>query len=149
GTDLEGMRRRADKHLPDIAGLIDPHQFDLITRPSSGFVVIRGTAGSGKTTVALHRIAYLAFDDPSIDSAQTLVVVFSRGLRDYVSHVLPALGVQRVHVRTFYEWAGEQARRLFPKLPRKLREHTPAVAHRLKLHPALLVALERQVQRVP
>jgi len=38
---------RADKHLPDIAGLIDPEQFDLVTRPSSGFVVIRGTAGSG------------------------------------------------------------------------------------------------------
>jgi DNA helicase-2/ATP-dependent DNA helicase PcrA len=149
GTDLEGTRRRADKHLPDIAGLIDPQQFDLITRPSAGFVVIRGTAGSGKTTVALHRIAYLAYDDPKIDSSQTLVVVFSRGLRDYVSHVLPALGVQRVHVRTFHEWAAEQVRRLFPKLPRKLREHTPAVAHRLKLHPGVLVALERQIQRVP
>ena len=51
GTGGKGFRRRADKHLPDIAGLIDPHQFDLITKPSSGFVVIRGTAGSGKTTV--------------------------------------------------------------------------------------------------
>jgi len=41
--------------------------------------VIRGTAGSGKTTVALHRIAYLAFDDAAIDSNRTLVVVFSPG----------------------------------------------------------------------
>ena len=91
GTHLHGAQQRADKHLPDIAGLIDPEQFALITRPSTGFVVIRGTAGSGKTTVALHRIAYLAYDDASIDSAQTLVVVFSPALRDYVSHVLPAL----------------------------------------------------------
>ena len=53
---------------PTSPGLIDPEQFELITRPSAGFVVIRGTAGSGKTTVALHRIAYLAYDDPAIDS---------------------------------------------------------------------------------
>jgi len=114
GTDPHGVERRADKHLPDIAGLIDPQQFELIARPSSGFVVIRGTAGSGKTTVALHRIAFLAYEDPAIDSAQTLVIVFSRALRDYVSHVLPALGVNSVHVRTFLEWSTEQVRRLFP-----------------------------------
>ncbi|HXQ23580.1 MAG TPA: ATP-binding domain-containing protein [Candidatus Acidoferrales bacterium] len=149
GTDLEGAHRRADKHLPDIAGLIDPTQFDLITRPSSGFVVIRGTAGSGKTTVALHRIAYLAYDDPTIDSPQTLVVVFSPALRDYVSYVLPALGVERVQVRTFQEWASEHTRRLFPKLPRQVREDTPALVQRLKLHPGLLVALQKQVQRTP
>ncbi len=149
GTDQHGTSQRKDKHLPDIAGLIDPTQFDLITRPSAGFVVIRGTAGSGKTTVALHRIAYLAFDDPQIDSAQTLVVVFSRALRDYVSHVLPALGVHKVQVRTFQEWAAEQARRLFPKLPRKMRENPPAVVHRLKLHPGLIAALERQIERNP
>jgi len=148
GTDPHGRRRGADKHLPDIAGLIDPTQFELITRASGGFVIIRGTAGSGKTTVALHRIAYLAYEDPGVDSTQTLVVVFSPALRDYVSHVLPALGVQHVQVRTFREWATEQARRLFPKLPRQVREDTPAVVQRLKLHPALLVALERQVQRV-
>src|SRR5262249_42484671 len=113
GTDLEGSRRRADKHLPDIAGLIDPEQFALITRPSAGMVVIRGTAGSGKTTVALHRIAYLAFDDKGIDSDRTLFIVFSRALRNYVSHVLPALGVKRVQVKTLQEWSGEQCRRLF------------------------------------
>jgi DNA helicase-2/ATP-dependent DNA helicase PcrA len=148
GTDLEGSRRRADKHLPDIAGLIDPQQFALITRPSAGFVVIRGTAGSGKTTVALHRIAYLGYDDASIDSAQTLVVVFSPALRDYVSHVLPALGVEHVQARTFYEWAAEHVARLFPKLPRQVREDTPALVQRLKLHPGMLVALEKQVGRV-
>ena len=148
GTHPHGLRVRADKHLPDIAGLIDPRQFELITRPSSGFVVIRGTAGSGKTTVALHRIAYLAYDDAGIDSDRTLVVVFSPALKDYVSHVLPSLGVERVQVRTFHEWAAEHARRLFPTLPRIVREATPAVVHRLKLHPALLVAQRRQVARV-
>jgi DNA helicase-2/ATP-dependent DNA helicase PcrA len=98
GTDLEGDRRRADKHLPEITSLIDPAQFGLITRSTSGFLVIRGSAGSGKTTVALHRIAYLAFDDPDVDSERTLFVVFSAGLRNYVGHVLPSLGVENVRI---------------------------------------------------
>lgn len=147
--ELEGFRRRIDKHLPDIAGLIDPAQFDLITRPSTGFLVIRGTAGSGKTTVALHRIAYLAYADAVIDSPETLVVVFSPALRDYVSHVLPALHVTRVQVRTYRDWAAEQCRRLFPRLPRAIRDYTPTDVQRLKLHPALEDALAGHVRRVP
>jgi DNA helicase-2/ATP-dependent DNA helicase PcrA len=149
GTDPSGTARRADKRLPDIAGLIDPEQFALITRPSAGFVAIRGTAGSGKTTVALHRIAYLAYEDAEIASWRTLFLVFSQALRDYVSHVLPALGVEKVQVRTLRDWASEQRRRLFPRLPAGVREDTPAPVMRLKLHPALLVALERQVARNP
>ncbi len=144
GTDLDGGRRRADKHLPDIAGLIDAEQFDLITRPTSGFVIIRGTAGSGKTTVALHRIAYLAYEDPRFDAPTTMFLVFSKALRDYVGHVLPALGVKRVAVDTFEGWAAQQRRRHFQRLPRKVRDDTPAAVIRLKLHPAMEVALQQQ-----
>jgi DNA helicase II / ATP-dependent DNA helicase PcrA len=148
GTDLHGVRHRADKRLPDIAGLIDPEQFRLITKPSAGLVVVRGTAGSGKTTIALHRIAYLAYENPEIDSGGSLVVVFSPALRNYVSHVLPALGVEHVRVCTFRTWAGELRHRLFPMLPRATREDTPAVVQRLKLHHAMLVAMERQVREI-
>jgi DNA helicase-2/ATP-dependent DNA helicase PcrA len=147
GNSEPGLQR-ADKHLPDIAGLIDPEQFELITRPSSGLVVIRGTAGSGKTTVALHRIAYLAFEDESIDSGQTLVIVFSPALRDYVAHVLPALGVSQVRVCTFREWSGELRRKLFPMLPTEVRDDAPTIVQRLKQHPVMLEALAAQVHRV-
>jgi len=148
GTDLLGARRSADKRLPEITGLIDPEQFGLITQPASGFLVIRGSAGSGKTTVALHRIAYLCYDDPEIDSDRTLFIAFSPAMRSYVGHVLPALGVEAVRIVTYAEWASQQRRVHFPDLPKALREDTPARIESLKLHPALAIALHEQVERV-
>jgi DNA helicase-2/ATP-dependent DNA helicase PcrA len=148
GSDHHGLPHRADKRLPEITSLIDPEQFELITRPSEGFLVIRGTAGSGKTTVALHRIAYLAYDDPEIDGDSTLVIVFSPALRNYVAHVLPSLGLEGVRILTYREWAAEERRRHFPKLPNRHREDTPSTVLRIKLHPFLGVALEEQVERV-
>jgi DNA helicase-2/ATP-dependent DNA helicase PcrA len=149
GSGTRAVLRGADKRLPEITGLIDPAQFDLIARPRPGFLVIRGAAGSGKTTVALHRIAYLAYDDPAIDSPETLFVVFSPALRRYVGHVLPGLGVEGVRISTYQEWAGLQRRRHFPRLPSGTRLEAPSLVQRMKLHPALGAALAQQVRDVP
>ncbi|MCR9097916.1 MAG: ATP-binding domain-containing protein [bacterium] len=148
GEDRTGEALRADKHLPEITSLIDPTQFDLITRPAAGYLVIRGSAGSGKTTVALHRIAYLAYADERIDGPDTLVVVFSRALARYVAHVLPSLGLEGVRITTYRDWILEERKRHFQRLPKAQRDDTPAVVQRIKLHSGLDVALERQVARV-
>lgn len=149
GEGRDGEILRADKHLPEITSLIDSTQFDLITRPANGYLVIRGSAGSGKTTVALHRIAYLAFDDSRIDGPETLVVVFSRALARYVEHVLPSLGLRGVRILTYREWAFQERRLCFPRLPAAHRDDTPAMVQRIKLHSGMDVALKRQVARVP
>ncbi len=142
-----GRANRADKHLPDIAALIDPEQFDLITRADSGPVVIRGGAGSGKTTVALHRIAYLAFANPQrFASHRMLVVVWGRALRDYVSKVLPNLGVHHVPVVTWSDWARKLVERHFPSLPGHKNANTPSLISRVKLHPKLPALLARIVR---
>jgi DNA helicase-2/ATP-dependent DNA helicase PcrA len=149
GTDPDGARRRVDKHLTDVAGLLDAEQFDAIGMPGAGFLAVRGSAGSGKTTVALHRIAYLAYQDASLDAPHTLFLTLSPALRDYVSHVLPGLGVQRVRVCTFPEWAEETVKRLFPALPAARRFDTPDFVRRLKLHPGLDDALAEHVRATP
>ncbi|HEU4728794.1 MAG TPA: ATP-binding domain-containing protein [Kofleriaceae bacterium] len=134
---------RADKGLPEIAALIDKEQFELITQPGSGIVVIQGGAGSGKTTVALHRIAYLNFQDPKrFRPSNTLFVVPSQALVRYVSGVLPALGVSGVPVVTYTGWARSTRMRCLPDSPTRYNAEPPDQVSRVKKHPALLHMLE-------
>jgi DNA helicase II / ATP-dependent DNA helicase PcrA len=137
---------RADKALPEIAALIDKEQFELITQPGSGIVVIQGGAGSGKTTVALHRVAFLNFQDGRRFKAQnTLFVVPSQALVRYVAGVLPALGVSGVPVVTYTGWARTTRMRVLPDAPTKYNLDPPEQVSRIKKHPAMLVVLERWV----
>ena len=138
---------RADKALPEIAALIDKEQFELITQPDSGIVVIQGGAGSGKTTVALHRVAYLNFQDGRRFSPRnTLFVVPSQALVRYVSGVLPALGVAGVPVVTYTGWARTTRMRCLPDAPTKYNAEPPENVSRVKKHPAMLPLLVRLVE---
>ncbi len=138
-----------DKHLKEITALIDPRQFDLITKPDSGLVVIQGGAGSGKTTIGLHRLAYLAFQDRRrFRPDKMLVVVFNDALARYIAQVLPALDVNGVAVRTYEALAAQLRRQLIPGLPKHYAADTPAVVTRFKKHPALLVAIDAYVEKL-
>ncbi|HKU37513.1 MAG TPA: 3'-5' exonuclease, partial [Polyangiales bacterium] len=137
---------REDKHLPEIAALIDARQFELITRPESGLVVIQGGAGSGKTTIGLHRMAYLTFQLPKrFRPEQMLIVVFNDALARYIAHVLPALGVPGVPVTTYHSWARKSRLSHLPELPRDYTDETPDVVVRLKKHPAWLRIIDDHV----
>ncbi|MEM7437582.1 MAG: ATP-binding domain-containing protein, partial [Myxococcota bacterium] len=106
----------------------------------------QGGAGSGKTTIGLHRLAYLAFQDTGRFRAdQMLVIVFNDALVRYISRVLPALGVEDVPVQTFQTWAEQQRRRHLPKLTTRYVEDTPTHVVRLKKHPAMLRAIDEYV----
>jgi DNA helicase II / ATP-dependent DNA helicase PcrA len=145
GGALNGQLRE-DKFLPEIAALIDARQFELITRPESGLVVIQGGAGSGKTTIGLHRMAYLAFQLPKrFRAEQMLIVVFNDALARYISHVLPALGVPGVPVTTYHSWARKARSQHVPELPRQYTDETPDVVVRLKKHPAWLRIIDDHV----
>ncbi len=147
GVGLE-VDQRGDRHLPEIAALLDPRQFELISAPDSGVVVIQGGAGSGKTTIGLHRIAFLSYRSPERFRAdRMLVVTYGKALSAYISEVLPALGVAGVKVVTFQDWATKRRKLAFPFLKAKFDEGTPSAVTRLKKHPALLSLLRERADR--
>lgn len=139
----DALTENEDKHLREITPLIDPRQFELITQPDSGLVVIQGGAGSGKTTIGLHRLAYLAFHDPRrFRPDRMLVVVFNEALVRYIGQVLPSLGLVGVSIRTYQDWAARLRASALPDLPRAYSDETPGVVTRLKKHPAMLRLIE-------
>ncbi|MDO9016896.1 MAG: AAA family ATPase [Deltaproteobacteria bacterium] len=102
--------------LPSLAALLTPGQYALITRSRDRPVIIQGRAGSGKTSVALHRIAWLTYasEDPSapppIARERILVVMFNKALSTFVSSSLKELGMDGVVIDTFHGWALQRIR---------------------------------------
>ena len=136
-----------DKHLRAITGLIDSQQFDVITRPESGVVVIDGGAGSGKTTIALHRMAYLTFQDKNRFRPQAMLgVVFSKALAAYVERLLPSLGVKDCRIEVFEDFTENLRKRHFPHLPGEYCDTTPFPVVTFKHHPAALALLKQKVK---
>ncbi len=134
----------ADRLLPAIAAMLDKEQYDLITKPGAGLVAIQGSAGSGKTTVGLHRVAYLHASQPNrYRPNRMLVVVPNEALVHYTSRVLPGLGVEGVPVLTFHRWAVRAMFDMFPRLPSAISEETPPLVSRVKNHPAMLEATDQ------
>jgi len=108
-----------DGHLPPILSLITADQFELITRNAQKPIVIQGIAGSGKTTVALHRLAWLLHEDNSdCQPERCLVVMFNRSLKAYVETTMPELKIPRVPIRTFSQWVNDLAGDLVGPRPR-------------------------------
>ena len=144
GAAPEGAQR-LDRHLPEIAALIDPRQFEIMTARHSGVVVIQGGAGSGKTTIGLHRLAYLAFAFPDrFPAKRLLVVTHGTALAAYIDQVLPALGIPGVRVMTFRDWAERELRAAIPWLRATIAENSSLAVQRVKSHPALVHELERR-----
>jgi DNA helicase-2/ATP-dependent DNA helicase PcrA len=107
-------RRGSDGALPEILALITAEQFRSITVDADTAILIQGIAGSGKTTVAMHRLAWLLHKDNSpLQPHEATVVVLSPSLRAYIENSLPAAGLRGVSVRTYHEWASRGFRALF------------------------------------
>ncbi|MEC9360653.1 MAG: 3'-5' exonuclease [SAR324 cluster bacterium] len=139
GTDLSFSGYRVDKHLRQITALVDPQQFEIITHSDYGIILIQGGAGSGKTTVALHRLAYLMTKKPQYFKPKTVLpIVFGHALANYMSRVLPALGIKGVVPQTYHKWISGLRQRVLPDLPGNYAENTPMDVIELKRHPLWL-----------
>lgn len=107
---LQVLARRGDPRLQDIVRTIQQQQDRIIRAPAEKVVIINGVAGSGKTSIAYHRLAYLLYPDneTGILPQRTLVIGPNRLFLSYVASLLPGLGVRDVRQVTFDDWALEQ-----------------------------------------
>ncbi len=96
--------------LPEIVSRMEEAQDTVIRSSYKGPLVISGPAGSGKTTLALHRVAYL-MQAPEIKdffpAHRIRVFVQDEGTKSYFAALLPDLGIDNVEITTFQRWASD------------------------------------------
>ncbi|MFP4616028.1 MAG: HelD family protein [Thiohalorhabdus sp.] len=135
----EELARASDDGMKNIVATIQRDQNAIIRDDQAGVLVIQGVAGSGKTSIALHRIAYLLYRfKDTLSSEDILIISPNRVFADYVSNVLPELGEEDVdeigmedladellggqyRFQTFFEQTAELLEKDDDELKRRLR----------------------------
>ena len=92
GALLVALGERRTGRMSTAAATLQREQDDVIRADSRGPLVVQGGPGTGKTVVALHRVAYLLFTYPQLAAQGVLVIGPSSRFLDYIAQVLPALG---------------------------------------------------------
>lgn len=93
---------KGDIQLKNIVRTIQKEQNAIIRNTKDKILVIQGAAGSGKTSVALHRIAYLLYHDRKHLKSSNVLILSPNGVfSDYISHVLPELGEENIQEMSF------------------------------------------------
>ena len=108
--------------LREIVTTIQAEQNIVIRHPLAEHLLVQGAAGSGKTTIALHRIAYLLYTFRNSLKPENMMILAPNPLfLSSISQVLPDLGVERVVQTTFEGWCREGMGRRMPKILRESR----------------------------
>ena len=102
------LEEKADDRLKNIVATIQGEQNSIIRADMNKALIVQGVAGSGKTTIALHRIAYLIYNcDKEFDPEDFMIIAPNKFFLNYISNVLPDLGVENVKQYTFEDLAYE------------------------------------------
>lgn len=98
----ETLGSNGDVQLKNIVRTIQREQNTIIRNTKDKIMVIQGAAGSGKTSIALHRIAYLLYHDREhLKSSNILILSPNSVFSDYISHILPELGEENIKEMSF------------------------------------------------
>ncbi|GAB3469005.1 HelD family protein [Actinophytocola sediminis] len=104
GALMASLTRARGDRMRDIVATIQKEQDDAIRAPWRGITEITGGPGTGKTAVALHRVAYLLYRDRRrMGGSGVLVIGPSPAFTSYISRVLPSMGEDTVELRSLGE----------------------------------------------
>lgn len=100
------LKENSDIRLKNIVATIQKEQNRIIRANMFKPLIVQGVAGSGKTTVAIHRIAYLIYTyEKEFIPEEFLIIAPNKFFLDYIKNSLPDLGVEYVRQETFEELA--------------------------------------------
>ncbi|WP_410769446.1 RNA polymerase recycling motor HelD [Fontibacillus sp. BL9] len=99
------LGQSADKHMRSIVATIQQEQNRIIRHDSGRLLIVQGAAGSGKTSAAMQRIAYLLYKYRDRLTADQIILFSPNAMfKSYVSNVLPELGEENMQQVTFQEY---------------------------------------------
>lgn len=102
------LSENSNEKLKDIITTLQKEQDEIIRKDKNTTVIVNGVAGSGKTTVALHRVAYLLYNYRKQLENRVLILGPNTIFIEYISQVLPSLGEVGVKQQTFLNFALEE-----------------------------------------
>lgn len=105
------LSSNGDVSLKNIVRTIQKEQNQIIRNTKDRILVVQGAAGSGKTSVALHRVAYLLYHDrKSLKANEILILSPNQVFSSYISHILPELGEENIREMSFDYFAWKELR---------------------------------------
>ena len=102
------LTENSSDKLKDIVMTIQKEQDEIIREDRNQVVVVDGVAGSGKTTIALHRISYLLYNFRKQFGDKVLIFGPNDIFMDYIAQVLPSLGESNIKQTTFENFAKKE-----------------------------------------
>jgi DNA helicase II / ATP-dependent DNA helicase PcrA len=91
------LSKSADDKMKNIVATIQRDQNAVIRNETAPVIIIQGVAGSGKTSIALHRVAFLLYRfKDTIEAKDVLIISPNKVFADYISNVLPELGEEQI-----------------------------------------------------
>ena len=127
GDDIlkEVLSKKASKKMKTIVSSIQKEQNKIIRNEKAKTLLVQGVAGSGKTSIALHRVAYLLYQNKNTLKAEDILILSPNTMfSSYISEVLPELGEENMSQMSFYKLAKDEL--LFLKKDIQTREENLA-----------------------
>ena len=100
----EVLASKTDEYMKNIVNTIQTEQNAIIRNVKDKNLIVQGIAGSGKTSVALHRIAFLLYKIKNLTSDKVLIFAPNKVFSEYISNVLPELGEENTKETTFSDF---------------------------------------------
>ncbi|TVQ08997.1 MAG: helicase [Balneolaceae bacterium] len=132
------LSRSADDKMKNIVATIQRDQNAIIRNETSPVLIIQGVAGSGKTSIALHRIAFLLYRyKETLTSRDIMIISPNKVFSDYISNVLPELGEENIPEMEMEQLAERilakkfRFKGFFDQVNRLLERHEPDFIERI------------------